>query len=75
MIYELRVYRVVQGRIAALLTRFEHQTLPIMIRHCIPYGPETGSACIRAGFSPRGSNAGDNELTRCREPWIRSDSC
>ena len=40
-----------------------------------PYGPETGSACIRAGFSPRGSNAGDNELTRCREPWIRSDSC
>jgi hypothetical protein len=29
------------------------------------YGPETGSACIRAGFSPRGSNAGDNELTRC----------
>ena len=28
MIYELRVYRVVQGRMAALLTRFEHQTLP-----------------------------------------------
>jgi quercetin dioxygenase-like cupin family protein len=24
MIYELRVYRVVQGRMAALLTRFEH---------------------------------------------------
>ena len=33
MIYELRVYRVVQGRMADLLTRFEHQTLPIMIRH------------------------------------------
>src|ERR1700732_2674824 len=33
MIYELRVYRVVQGRMAALLTRFEHQTLPIMVRH------------------------------------------
>ena len=32
MIYELRVYRVVQGRMAALLTRFEHQTLPIMVR-------------------------------------------
>jgi hypothetical protein len=27
MIYEFRVYRVVQGRMAALLTRFEHQTL------------------------------------------------
>ena len=29
------------------------------------YGPETGSACMRAGSSPRGSNAGDNELTKC----------
>jgi hypothetical protein len=35
MIYELRVYRVVQGRMAALLTRFEHQTLPIVVRHGI----------------------------------------
>ena len=35
MIYELRVYRVVQGRMAALLTRFKHQTLPIMVRHGI----------------------------------------
>lgn len=35
MIYELRVYRVVQGRMVALLTRFEHQTLPIMVRHGI----------------------------------------
>jgi hypothetical protein len=35
MIYELRVYRVVQGRMADLLTRFEHQTLPIMVRHGI----------------------------------------
>ena len=33
MIYELRVYRVVQGRMADLLARFEHQTLPIMVRH------------------------------------------
>jgi short subunit dehydrogenase-like uncharacterized protein len=33
MIYELRVYRVVQGRMADLLTRFEHQTVPIMVRH------------------------------------------
>ena len=33
MIYELRVYRVVQGRIADLLTRFKHQTLSIMVRH------------------------------------------
>ena len=33
MIYELRVYRVVQGRMADLLTRFEHQTLPIMVRY------------------------------------------
>jgi len=33
MIYELGVYRVVQGRMADLLTRFEHQTLPIMVRH------------------------------------------
>jgi hypothetical protein len=29
MIYELRVYRVVQGRMADLLTRFEHHTVPI----------------------------------------------
>ena len=27
MIYELRVYRVVQGRMADLLARFEHQSL------------------------------------------------
>ena len=33
MIYELRVYRVVQGRMADLLARFEHQTLRIMVRH------------------------------------------
>jgi len=33
MIYELRVYRVVECSMAALLTRFEHQTLPIMVRH------------------------------------------
>jgi len=32
MIYELRVYRVVQGRMADLLARFEHQTLRIMVR-------------------------------------------
>ena len=32
MIYELRVYRVVQGRMADLLARFE-QTLRIMVRH------------------------------------------
>ena len=32
-IYELRVYRVVQGRMADLLTRFEHHTVPIMARH------------------------------------------
>src|ERR1700682_3472334 len=35
MIYELRIYRVMNGRMAALLTRFEHQTLPIMVRHGI----------------------------------------
>ncbi len=33
MIYELRVYRVVQGRMADLLSRFEHQTVPIMVRY------------------------------------------
>jgi hypothetical protein len=33
MIYELRIYRVMNGRMADLLTRFEHQTLPIMARH------------------------------------------
>src|SRR6202166_2124215 len=33
MIYELRVYRVVQGRMADLLARFEHHTLRIMVRH------------------------------------------
>ncbi len=33
MIYELRVYRVVQGRMPDLLARFEHHTLRIMVRH------------------------------------------
>jgi heme-degrading monooxygenase HmoA len=33
MICELRVYRVVQGRMADLLARFEHQTLRIMVPH------------------------------------------
>jgi hypothetical protein len=61
MIYELRVYRVVQGRMAALLTRFEHQTLPIMVRHqCSSLGPsprllhgspDAGSSLGRAGIA------------------------
>src|SRR6266852_1591719 len=33
MIYELRIYRVLNGRMADLLTRFEHHTVPIMVRH------------------------------------------
>src|ERR1700676_3103352 len=33
MIYELRIYRVMNGRMADLLRRFEHQPLPIMARH------------------------------------------
>jgi hypothetical protein len=33
MIYELRIYRVMNGRMADLLTRFEHHTVPIMVRH------------------------------------------
>jgi len=33
MIYELRIYRVMNGRMADLLTRFEHHTVPIMARH------------------------------------------
>jgi hypothetical protein len=49
MIYELRVYRVVQGRMAALLTRFEHQTLPIMVRHGI----------LQVGFWKRSEGAGE----------------
>jgi len=30
MIYELRIYRVMNGRMADLLTRFEHHTVSIM---------------------------------------------
>src|SRR6266481_5395335 len=33
MIYELRIYRVMNGRMADLLARFEHHTLPIMARY------------------------------------------
>ena len=33
IIYELRVYRVVHGRMTDLLARFEHQTSPIWARH------------------------------------------
>ncbi len=33
MVYGLRIYRVMNGRMADPLTRFEHQTLPIMARH------------------------------------------
>jgi NIPSNAP len=33
MVYELRIYRVMNGRMADLLARFEHHTVPIMARH------------------------------------------
>ena len=55
MIYELRVYRVVQGRMADLLTRFEHQTLPIMVRHGFLQGCEIGiqfGPMVPAGAAP-----------------------
>jgi hypothetical protein len=35
MIYELRIYRCVPGRMAALLSRFEHETLRIWQKHGI----------------------------------------
>jgi hypothetical protein len=35
MIYELRVYRCVPGRMSALLSRFEHETLRIWEKHGI----------------------------------------
>jgi len=35
MIYELRVYRCVPGRLPALLTRFQDHTLPIWEKHGI----------------------------------------
>ena len=35
MIYELRTYRCVPGRLPALLARFEHTTLAIWRRHGI----------------------------------------
>ncbi len=51
MIYEFRVYGALQGRMAALLTRFEHQTLPIMVRHGIlqvGFWTTIQPVCIRA---------------------------
>jgi NIPSNAP len=35
MIYELRIYRCMPGRLAALLLRFQSHTLPIWQRHGI----------------------------------------
>jgi NIPSNAP len=35
MIYELRIYRCVLGRMPALLSRFENRTLPIWEKHGI----------------------------------------
>ena len=35
MIYELRIYRCVPGRKAALLSRFQNETLPIWEKHGI----------------------------------------
>ena len=35
MIYELRVYRCVPGRLPALLKRFENTTLKLWDKHCI----------------------------------------
>jgi hypothetical protein len=35
MIYELRVYRSVPGRLPALLSRFEHETLRLWEKHGI----------------------------------------
>ena len=51
MIYEFRVYGALQGRMASLLTRFEHQTLPIMVRHGIlqvGFWTTIQPVCIRA---------------------------
>ena len=35
MIYELRIYHAVPGRLPALLVRFQNRTLPIWERHGI----------------------------------------
>ena len=35
MVYELRVYRSIPNRLPALLSRFEHETLPIWKKHGI----------------------------------------
>src|SRR6266404_249654 len=33
MIYELRGYMVLEGRMTDLLARFAHQTVPVVVRH------------------------------------------
>ena len=35
MIYEMRVYRTVPGRLPALLARFQNMTLKLWDKHCI----------------------------------------
>lgn len=53
MIYELRVYRTLPGRMPALLKRFESLTLPIWERHGIR----------QAGFWTTVIGESNNELT------------
>ncbi len=53
MIYELRVYTSLPGRMPALLRRFEAHTLPIWERHGIR----------QAGFWTTVIGAGNNDLT------------
>ena len=53
MIYELRVYRTVPGRMPALLKRFESATLPIWSKHGIK----------QAGFWTTLIGESNNDLT------------
>ena len=53
MIYEMRIYRCVPGRLPALLKRFETVTLPLWARHGIR----------QAGFWTTAVGESNNDLT------------
>ena len=53
MIYELRIYRCLPGRLPALLKRFEQDTLRIWDRHGI----------VQAGFWTTAIGESNNDLT------------
>src|SRR5216684_2309385 len=73
MIYELRIYHAVPGRLPALLVRFQNRTLPIWERHGIRqagfWTTLVGESNQRLTYMLAWDSLAEREKRRDRERW------